>query len=303
MYAVLKVVKENLPNVRIEEKRETKRILRLIVFKAFKYFTRRVLWVSDRSFNLSDSTKRRKDMKDKFRIVSIPCLAAKEWLLKKHYAGRAPTVNIYGFALVEKEKNRTIGVATFGYCPNRNLGASVCGKDYKDTVLEFNRLCIDYSERKNLATFFAANAIKLLPKPLILVSYADQNQGHVGYVYQALNWIYTGEGSFNEGKYLTTEGKIIHRRSCTGKIRGERYEGKIEERIPQKPKHRYIYFHGDKRWAKEARKHLRFPILHYPKGESKRYEDLTKVKQINLGFGIIPVRPLKERKLKRKEKE
>ena len=35
-------------------------------------------------------------------------------------------------------------------------------------------------------------SLRLLPKPSVVVSYADTAQGHVGYVYQAANFIYTG---------------------------------------------------------------------------------------------------------------
>ena len=34
--------------------------------------------------------------------------------------------------------------------------------------------------------------IKATRKPKIVVSYADTSKGHVGYVYQATNFIYTG---------------------------------------------------------------------------------------------------------------
>ena len=228
-----------------------------------------------------------------FKVIPIEPKIIHEWLLKKHYAHRKPTVQKYGFALVERKKNTLIGIATFGYSPNKNLGGAICGEKYGDFVLEFNRLCIDYQDRRNLASWFCAKAIGMLPKPLILVSYSDQNQGHVGYIYQALNWIYTGEGAKNTPAYILNNGTIKCQRAVTGLGRKKSYEGKIKKKIILKPKHRYVYFHGDKRWKKEAMAKLKFSILPYPKGESERYDDTAKVKAINLGFGLIPIKPLK----------
>ena len=37
-----------------------------------------------------------------------------------------------------------------------------------------------------------SKCLKLLPRPMIIVSYSDTRQGHNGYIYQATNWIYTG---------------------------------------------------------------------------------------------------------------
>jgi hypothetical protein len=38
------------------------------------------------------------------------------------------------------------------------------------------------------------------------------------------------------------------------------------------PKHRYVYFVGSKTQKKAMRKALKYPVLPYPKGESKRYD-------------------------------
>ena len=40
--------------------------------------------------------------------------------------------------------------------------------------------------------FLSIPAFKLLPNPRIVVSYADTEQEHIGVVYQATNFLYTG---------------------------------------------------------------------------------------------------------------
>jgi hypothetical protein len=71
------------------------------------------------------------------------------------------------------------------------LVKGVCGEGYKKQVIELNRLCLRYN-RKNEASFLVAKSLSLLPKPKIVVSYADTAQGHQGVIYQATNFLFTG---------------------------------------------------------------------------------------------------------------
>jgi hypothetical protein len=64
-------------------------------------------------------------------------------------------------------------------------------KNNKHLVLELNRLVLKYN-KKNEASMLVGKSIKLLPKPKIIISYADISQNHIGYIYQATNFIYTG---------------------------------------------------------------------------------------------------------------
>jgi hypothetical protein len=66
------------------------------------------------------------------------------------------------------------------------VARGICGKEQESIVVELNRLCL-LDNDKNQASFLVANSMKLLPKPTIVISYADTGQGHVGYVYQACN--------------------------------------------------------------------------------------------------------------------
>ena len=67
---------------------------------------------------------------------------------------------------------------------------SVCGEEHKDKVIELN-LCLQDNHR-NQSSYLISQSLKLLEKLKIVVSYADTSKGHVGYVYQATNFIYTG---------------------------------------------------------------------------------------------------------------
>jgi hypothetical protein len=58
-------------------------------------------------------------------------------------------------------------------------------------VYELNRLWVSDDVPKNGESYLIANSIKRLDKEII-VSFADTSQSHVGYVYQATNFLYCG---------------------------------------------------------------------------------------------------------------
>jgi hypothetical protein len=81
---------------------------------------------------------------------------------------------------------------------------------------------------------------------------------HVGYIYQATNFLYTGI-SAKRTDVFTGDGKHSRHAKCV--------EG--APRKNRSSKHRYIIFVGKHR--KAMRKHLAYQIKPYPKGESKKY--------------------------------
>ena len=122
------------------------------------------------------------------KVIQIKPSETYPWLLEKHYAKRIPQI-MFAFGLYDD--NQLKGVVTYGIPASPSLCMGICGKEYSEKVLELNRLCL-MDNNKNESSFLVANSIRLLPKPTIIVSYADTSQGHVGYVYQSTNFIYTG---------------------------------------------------------------------------------------------------------------
>jgi len=143
------------------------------------------------------------------KVLPIDYQDTKEWLLYKHYAKRMCSIK-YAFGLfVDGMLN---GVVTFGMPPSSNLAESICGKEYKDYVLELNRLVVNDGMPKNTLSFFVSNAIKMIPNNTIIVSFADANMNHNGYIYQATNFIYTGISS-NTSKLIDKFGEEFHFRN------------------------------------------------------------------------------------------
>ena len=101
-------------------------------------------------------------------VISIPRKATHDWLLNKHYAQRIPTlVHTYGVF----ENGVMQGVCTYGIPPSPPLTTGVCGEEYKDIVLELNRLVLVEDHSENLASYFVAQTLRMLPTPSIVVSY------------------------------------------------------------------------------------------------------------------------------------
>jgi hypothetical protein len=214
-----------------------------------------------------------------FTVREIPKEQTYEWLLKKHYARRIPQIQ-YAFGLYDGS-NILTGVCTFGLPPNQNL-ALMCGDEYKDNLLELNRLVLSNNER-NIASYFITKCFKLLPLPKIIVSYSDPNNGHHGYIYQALNGIYTGYGG--EAKEYIFQNKRYNSRHIKNywfESRGVTFNADktIDEQFMAigdivkevEPKHRYVFFLGSKRQKKDMLANLKYDVLPYPKGDNQKYD-------------------------------
>ena len=202
-------------------------------------------------------------IKDKYKVESIDSKETYDWLLHKHYAKRIPSIS-YAFGLFQnKELN---GICTFGSPPSNALCVGVCGKNYKSKVIELNRLCVNDNDIKNLTSYFLGHSLKLLPKPKIIVSYADTSQNHNGYIYQATNWIYTGLSAKRTERF-DPNNPNKHSKTVTETMNYKNLS--IRER-PQK--HRYVYFIGSKKQKKEMMNNLKYEIKPYPKGKNKRYD-------------------------------
>ena len=142
-------------------------------------------------------------------IVSIKKNIYEDWILHKHYAKRLCSVSCAFGLYIDKMIE---GVITFGMPPSSTLAESICGKDNSKYVLELNRLIINNNLPKNTLSQFVSKSIKMLKKPKIIVSFADPNMNHSGYIYQATNFIYTGQSS-NVFQFIDKDGKEFHFRN------------------------------------------------------------------------------------------
>ena len=113
---------------------------------------------------------------------------ADPFILNIHYAKRKPSIS-YVYGLYQNEE--LIGICSFGSPASPALCKGIAGEKNRSKVIELNRLVLKYN-RKNEASYLVGKSLKMLPKPKIVVSYADTAQDHKGIVYQATNFYFTG---------------------------------------------------------------------------------------------------------------
>jgi hypothetical protein len=207
-----------------------------------------------------------------YEVKSIDYQDCKEWFLKKHYARRIPPIE-FCFGLYDKDN--LIGVCSYGTPVSSTLREIM--PNYK--LYELNRLVINENALKNTLSWFISQTLSIIPKPSVIVSYADTSQNHHGYIYQATNWLYTGlSAKFFE--YRVKGMEHLHAGTIFDLSRGQENRvqwlrdkfGKDFYTSERPRKHRYFYFVGDKRDKKKMMKELPYQIQPYPKGENKRYD-------------------------------
>lgn len=188
-----------------------------------------------------------------------------------HYSKRKPMSIEYCFGLYRN--NICLGVCVFG--PSfPTAKETVFNKGVDIDVKELTRLVTVDGLKRNVLSYFVAKCIKMLPKPLGIISYADPNNGHNGYIYQATNWYYTGQGG-RTYRYEDKNGKDIHRMTVADKAKKlgitERQYCKDNSLkiLPISKKHRYVYLHGSKMQKKYMLRNKSFSVIDYPKGDNK----------------------------------
>jgi hypothetical protein len=189
------------------------------------------------------------------------------------------------------KKDMLMGIVTFGIPPNPYL-MKICGEEYKNAVLELNRLwCYDESPR-NSESYLISQGIKLLkkdkPNIKILVSFADTRQDHLGYIYQASNWYFTGY-SIPGGGSIIIDGTEYHPKNLNNKYNTSDLN-KLKEILgtqnifyrPRSKKCRYVYFISNDKRENELLKTLcKYQIQDsYPKQLPKETEYKTKKQKL-----------------------
>jgi hypothetical protein len=113
------------------------------------------------------------------------------------------------------EDGKFIGVVLFGRGANKHLGMPY-GLEQTECV-ELVRIALN--RHKSSVSRIVSIALKFLkksnPNLKLVVSYADQSQGHHGGIYQAGNWLYTGAGK--PDNFYMIKGKLTHPRTIASK--------------------------------------------------------------------------------------
>lgn len=221
--------------------------------------------------------------KEFYEVKECPLDVVRDICKNNHYLHRVPSI-VASYGLYRNEE--LLGVITFGVPPSPQL-MKICGEEYKASVLELNRLWCQDKSPKNSESYLISQGIKLLkrdrPDTKILVSFADTRQNHLGYIYQATNWNFTG-WSIPGGGSIVIDGKEYHPKSLNNKYNTSDLN-KLKEILntenifyrPRSKKCRYVYFIGDsKKENKQLKALCKYEIQPYPKELPTETEYKTK---------------------------
>lgn len=213
-------------------------------------------------------------MLSEYDVKRIDYRLAMRIVTERHYLHRVCPCSM-AFGLCDKD-NEVWGVVTYGVPCSSTLLKGICGPDEAHNVYELNRLWIHQDMPRNAASYLVGRSLKMLDKEIV-VSFADSSVGHVGYVYQATNFLYCGlSARFVDPVVKGMEGKH-HATFAHGMTVSEivdRYGGANVEWVERPRKHRYVYFNATKRRKKALRRKLLYKVLPYPKGDSGHAEDI-----------------------------
>jgi hypothetical protein len=200
-----------------------------------------------------------------YSIKEIPYALAMETVVKNHYLHRKCPCS-HAFGLFD-ENGDLRGCVIYGVSCSSTLLKGICGEDEMQNVYELNRLWVADDVPKNGESYLISHTLKKLDKEII-VSFADTSQGHIGYVYQATNFLYCGlSAKFKDPKVKGFE-NMHHATYAHGMTMQQVKEKYGEENVyyVERPrKHRYIYFNAKGRRKKELMNKLKYKVLPYPK--------------------------------------
>lgn len=207
---------------------------------------------------------------------------AKRFMKKKHYTKSCAKATIsYAFYIESEEKDILCGMIVYGQPSGKHLASSIWEGGNEKECLELLRMFTYDWCPKNTESYCISQSIKRLkkdkPEIKVLVSYADCSAGHIGYIYQASNWLYTGQGSLERKFFI--DGVRQHRRNLYD-IYGTSSIKKLKELLGDRftvgedrvGKNRYIFIiRHNKKEYKYIMDNLKVDILPYPKGDISYY--------------------------------
>ncbi|AHB14134.1 hypothetical protein [Dehalococcoides mccartyi] len=195
-------------------------------------------------------------------VCPIPRKAAARILEREHYLHSFPAGTMLCFGVMLD--NRLTGAITLGAGPALAYRL-VDGAEPQD-CLTLTRFWLSDDLPKNAESRVLGVIFRYLKRHTdlkFLISYSDPSAGHLGIIYQATGWLYTGLSSAMP-LYDLGDGRLRHGRSLNNFL-GSRDQGYLKKQgiklnaIKQSAKHRYLYF-LDPKW----RGYLKSAVLPYP---------------------------------------
>ena len=198
-------------------------------------------------------------------VRPVPFRVAKALLTGQHYLHSMPGGTYRAFGVFNHK--RLLGAITLGVGPKNAY--RLVKESAPDDALALSRVWLSDELPPNSESFVVGQVLRALRKHTnikFIVTYADPSAGHVGTIYQASNWLYTGLSQampvYDLGDGVQHHSRSLSHAYGTHSLAHFRAKGVDIRIIAQSPKHRYVYF-LDSSW----RHRLAVPALPYPKLE------------------------------------
>ncbi|CRK56924.1 hypothetical protein [Alloactinosynnema sp. L-07] len=186
---------------------------------------------------------------DRYEVIELDELTARRFIARHHYAPTLPSTTLrYGMIDHGTDMAQLVGVATFGVPMSRGTLTNVFPtlEPYTET-LDFNRLVLRDDVLANGESFFCAAAFRMASRDHGLrgvVTFADPiprwrvvggrheliKPGHVGIVYQALNFAAIGRSS-PRTLVLLPDATVLTARAIAKVTSGERGARGVVDRL------------------------------------------------------------------------
>ena len=170
--------------------------------------------------------------------------AARYSVMRWHYSRKMPKSKLVKIGVWEHEQ--FCGAIIYGLGANRHLARPFGLKSIE--ACELVRVALS-PNRRHPTSQCVAVSLRLLhrqsPGLRLVVSFADLGQGHLGTIYQACGWTYTGA---SKQSYLRVRGQIVHPRTLYDRFGPggqsvpwlQKHVDPLAERVEMAPKLRYV---------------------------------------------------------------
>lgn len=222
-------------------------------------------------------------MNSDLKIAYCSYKAAKYAVMNWHYSKSMPSAGLIKYGAWEGE--RFIGAVIYGKGATPDLV-----KQYGLNKIQGCELVrVALSVHKSSVTKIISITMKLLkrdnPGLRLVVSFADTEQGHLGVIYQAGNWIYSGKTT--SAREYIYKGKRYHGRSFRNIYGSEASKKFAYKIIKGSSKYRYLY-----PLDKKMRKQIELLRKPYPKKIMRPCCNVSIDSDLESGGGANPTRTL-----------
>lgn len=157
-------------------------------------------------------------------VRDITLTECRDIITRLHYARGGSNTAVYCHGLVRCDDPSTVlgcawwlpptKLAAIASLPERADGT--VDDDYSwQRVLSLSRLAVDPSVPQNACTFLLSRSVKMIRKTGrwdVLITYADDWQGHRGTIYRAAGWEYMGRTK-PEATWVSASGQLVARKA------------------------------------------------------------------------------------------